>query len=346
MFLCNLESSHPGSTSLLKQGAVSVARSFIPGNRADVDKTMEETFMRHAKSKGGSGTGITGILTNPEAYQRWVRTTHARSQYVNAMLNMADMQESGANDHRDLSTSEIKKSEKYTSSTMEAIESFLNPFTIGNKDKLYILSSGQAATEDIAKDVLRADDVGKEARNAFIENRLKQNRDFFEPVKRMYLKTLGGMNKRLRTRSSDNKVVQYKQQGNVAFHLFLKCQKLGIQLNLAELVHYPMTPVPYSIATADGFLCKTDKSKAFHHLMKDQENAAEPPWNETLTVFDGNATFYALRDLPSNFQLICQKVFDVMTSRGDVVFSTDNYMPDSIKVIHYEWYIHVHLEYY
>lgn len=45
MFLCNIESSHPGATSLLKQGAISIARSFIPGNRADVDKTMEETFM-------------------------------------------------------------------------------------------------------------------------------------------------------------------------------------------------------------------------------------------------------------------------------------------------------------
>lgn len=64
MQLCNIETSHPGATELMKQGAISVARSFIPGNRSDVDKTMEETFMRHAKSGGSSGAGITGILTN------------------------------------------------------------------------------------------------------------------------------------------------------------------------------------------------------------------------------------------------------------------------------------------
>ena len=94
---------------------------------------MEETFLRHAKSQGGSGTGISGILTNPEAYEHWIRTTHARSQYVNSMLNMADMQRSNTHEHRDLRQSEIKRSEKHTTSAMEAVESFLNPFAVETK---------------------------------------------------------------------------------------------------------------------------------------------------------------------------------------------------------------------
>lgn len=142
------------------------------------------------------------------------------------------------------------------------------------------------------------------------------------------------MNKKLIMKSSDNKVVQYKQQGSIIFHLFLKCQQLGIQVKLDELVQYSMTPVPYSIATADGFLCKTNKSKTFHHLVKAQEDAAELPWNETLTIYDGNAFFYLMKYLPSNFHLICQKVFDVMSKRGDTIFSTDSYVPSSIKVGH------------
>ena len=106
-------------------------------------------------------------------------------------------------------------------------------------------------------------------------------------------KTLVHMNKKLTMKSSDNKVVQYKQQGNIIFHLFLKCQQLSIQVKLDELVQYPMTPVKYSIATADGFLCNTNKSKTFHQLVKDQEDAAELPWNETLTIYDGKACFYS-----------------------------------------------------
>ena len=93
---------------------------------------------------------------------------------------------------------------------MEAEDNFLSPFTVENKDKLYIPFSGQAGTEDIAKDVLRADDTGKEARDAFIENQLKRSTNFFEPVKHLNLKSLGRMNKRSHTTSSDNKVVQCK----------------------------------------------------------------------------------------------------------------------------------------
>ena len=70
---------------MLRAGAISVARSYVPGNRCAVDKTIEETFMKLAKSHGGSGgcgAGLTGILTNFNAYQRWVKTTHERAQYV------------------------------------------------------------------------------------------------------------------------------------------------------------------------------------------------------------------------------------------------------------------------
>ena len=238
MLLCNIETSHPGATELLKLGAISVARSFIPGNCSDVDKTMEETFMRHAKSRGGSGTGITGILTNQEAYQRWVRTTHARFRFVNSMLNIADMQQSESHEHRDLRPTEITRSQMNTTKTIEAIRSFLNPFTVDIKDKLLILSSGQAATDDIESDVLRAEKVGTAARDEFIEERLQNNKDFFEPIKRQNLKTLGRMSKKT-IKSLDNKVLQFKQQGNVAFQLFLRCQQLGIQVKLEELVKFP-----------------------------------------------------------------------------------------------------------
>ena len=92
---------------------------------------------------------------------------------------------------------------------------------------------------------------------------MKNKKDFFEPIKRQNLKTLGRMNKKTTMKSLDKKVVQFKQQGNVAFQLFLRCQQLGIQVKLADLVKFPMTPVPYSLATADGFFCKTDKSTTF-----------------------------------------------------------------------------------
>ena len=46
-YLSNIDVSHPGASDLIKRGAMSVACLFIPGNHCAVDKTMEETFMRH-----------------------------------------------------------------------------------------------------------------------------------------------------------------------------------------------------------------------------------------------------------------------------------------------------------
>ena len=192
---------------------------------------------------------MSGILSNQDAYQRWVRTTHARSQYVIATLNMADMltdNQSGTM-HRDVRPAEILKSEKCVKKAQEAVESFLNPFMVEDHDKLVSLSSGASATPDIATDVLRAEKAGKEAREAFIKDRLEKNDNFFEPIKRLNLKTLGNMNKQMKVTTASNKVIQYKQQGNIVFQLFVKSQSQGLQLDLKELMTYPLTPVPFSI---------------------------------------------------------------------------------------------------
>ena len=182
IFLANLEETHPGAVELLKRGAMSVARSFIPGNRCAVDKTMEETFMRHAKSRSGSGSGsgITGIAGNYDAYQRWVRTTHEGSKYVELTLFMADMltdTESGTW-HRDLRPAEIQKSEERVSETIDAIMGFMDPFCIDDKEHLYCVSSGARVPSENEPDILNAEDRGKVARETFITEGLKSMTSF------------------------------------------------------------------------------------------------------------------------------------------------------------------------
>ena len=58
----NIEENHPYAEALLKRRATSVARSLIRGNQCAVDKTIEETFTKNAKSRGRMGGGGTGLL--------------------------------------------------------------------------------------------------------------------------------------------------------------------------------------------------------------------------------------------------------------------------------------------
>ena len=82
--------------------------------------------MKHAKSHGGaggSGAGLTGLLTNYDSYQRWVRTTQERSKYRQATLSMADMltgSETGFV-HTDVRQSQILKGEKSVNHAKDAV---------------------------------------------------------------------------------------------------------------------------------------------------------------------------------------------------------------------------------
>ena len=85
------------------------------------------------------------------------------------------------------------------------------------KYQLVILSSGAAASADVTNDVLRAEAVGQEAKYEFVDSGLKTGGDFFQPVKCLNLKTLADMNKKVTLTTSKNKVLQYENQGNIAF---------------------------------------------------------------------------------------------------------------------------------
>ena len=53
-----------------------MAQSFCLSSHAAIDKTMEETFMRHAKSDR-MGTGISGIYMNYGNYQCLICSANA-----------------------------------------------------------------------------------------------------------------------------------------------------------------------------------------------------------------------------------------------------------------------------
>ena len=130
----------------------SVARSLTPGNRSAVDKTMEETFMKHAKSRGGTAAGIVGLTKNYEAYQRSVRTSHERVKYVQRVLELTGLQKSEETDniHREIGATAIRKSEDSVQRAMTAIESFTNPFSV-EASRLVSLSSGATVPPEVEK---------------------------------------------------------------------------------------------------------------------------------------------------------------------------------------------------
>ena len=93
-----------------------------------------------------------------------------------------------------------------------------------------------------------------------------KKQDIFEPITRMNLKSFVYVNKTVKVLTSKNKLIEYKQQGYIAFKLLVQSQSLEEKIGMKELMTYPFTPIPYSTGTADAMLLKTEKSKEGFHF--------------------------------------------------------------------------------
>ena len=180
--------------------------------------------------------------------------------------------------------------------------------------------------------MLGAEETGEKAKEEFIKERLLKKVDFFEPIKRKNLKTVADKNEIAKVLTTRNKISEYKHQGNIAFRLLVQSQCQEEKISMTKLMTYPLTPIPYSIGTAaDGLLLKADKAKGFHYITKGVENESSTPSDSTLVIYDGNAMFYCLNDVPNNFKQISLRLLAVTNKGFDVVFSTDVCLENSIK---------------
>ena len=81
--------------------------------------------------------------------------------------------------HKDTRKAKTKQSEEDTNNVVKAINSFINPFEVEDKDVLYCVSSGAAANEGVFQDLLNADELEKRAQNEFITDRLVNKKKSF-----------------------------------------------------------------------------------------------------------------------------------------------------------------------
>ena len=78
-----------------------------------------------------------------------------------------------------------------------------------DKEHLYSLASGAPAAPDVEFDVLRAEAAGKKSKEAFIQDRFVSGSSeelFFEPIKKLKLKTMDASNKTVKLTASQGKV--------------------------------------------------------------------------------------------------------------------------------------------
>lgn len=110
-------------------------------------------------------------------------------------------------------------------------------------------------------------------------------------------------------------------------------------MDLSEVFQYSLGPLPWSLASVDGSLGKTNKSKLLESLTKDIEPVEDVPPTSAIIV-DGMAILQSLKPIPDTFEEPAITVFHRTVPRTSLArridFITDRYPEVSRKNLEME----------
>ena len=189
-----------------------------------------------------------------------------------------------------------------------------DPFT-HDSDALLNIATGVVLPEDVAQTLLHSTEKGRQQMSDFIEKRINSNSvGFWEPIPNMKIKTFSSANKKIHAKSSD-KLVTVNADRDLFGRLLIVSNTR--QICLKDVLSFELSPVPYSLANADGSLRKGVKSVLCSILEKDvnviQRLTASP--NPTVVIIDGMAVIQMSKSAgASTFGELSEKYYSIFTA--------------------------------
>lgn len=284
--MTNLSNTHPEADHFLKSGGFSVQWSTCPFARVAADMAIEQSINRATKTQGG----IIGFSRDPAAVQRWVLTAHERAEVTDVCLQQCGLDTDAteaANVHKECQTTRIVHDERDVVRVMSTVATFVNPFVTSEGNaypKLVSLSSCTEASDTAAADLLNAQQHGMKEFKAFAHGRLTSSppaAKFHDPIKKLKLETFAV--KRATASGRLGRVASILRADHSVFSRIALVAQTR-EMNLREVLSYPLGPYPWSLATLSGTLMKTSKSALLPLLTTDVTAPAVSPSSSVLLL--------------------------------------------------------------
>ena len=171
---------------------------------------------------------------------------------------------SSSEKYKPLCPSQILIGEKLAAEVMRVLEEeYINPFSIlVAEDCLFNLSSGISTNDQLADEILNTSKLGKEMAMKFAAERLMMNgkKKFYDVLPKTRFAAF-------KMTAKSTKVKKNKKQRTIEVNrdilswLVNLSVRSGMVINYEKAMEYPLSPVPLSIATAEGGRCTTSMSK-------------------------------------------------------------------------------------
>ena len=211
-------------------------------------------------------------------------------------------------------------------------DTWRNPFAIPGEE-LCSISTGASPPQDVVLDLCDAEQKGKLAYERFVTERLHEDGrgKFFGRIPRLRLKSFASILSR--------KCVKVKEKElmlKIDRHLFGKMAIIAQtrQLNMKDVLTHPLGPVPWALATSEGFLRKTSKASLANELEKLSLPTEDLP-STSASIIDAMSIVQKTKGRHKTFSDLSDAIFRKILAEGscsnriDVVF--DVYRDQSIK---------------
>ena len=235
--------------------------------------------------------------------------------------------------HKESGSACKRRDEEDVQKVMEVISQRRNPFETA--DNLVSLSSDSITSSALKEDLLKAEEKGKSALVSFVQDRLTNSAvGFFETLPRL---KLGKFREVKKTVNQGGKSFVLQANRNLFARLLVIGQSR--QIDLRDLLTHELGPVPWSLATYNGSLAKTNKS-VLAKLLEDGVEILPNLTNASAVIVDAMAQLKILPRIPDCFidlaDLILSAVIKQAGEARRIDFVADQYPSVSIKNIERE----------
>lgn len=270
--------------------------------------------------------GIIGFATTEGTVQRWVLSSHVAAKVRADMEEDLGMRKQ-ISKPKELQKTRMEIDENKVQTCYETIKQWQPIFQ--SSGAIVSLSSGVNASEDVQKDLLRAETVGKEKSELFINDRIRNNDvDFYDVIPKNQLKTFTTIKKtKVKIKGKD---VIIKADRDFFARLTVLQEKRDISTR--DLLQYSLGPIAWSLAEEDGNIYKSDKSNLFNTLAEKIETLETIP-KKSARIYDGMCIIQQLPSGLETFGELSKTVLNRITSNDSehIYFVTDQYWKNSIK---------------
>ena len=322
--LLMLQDTHPETYEEFQRGLFSIRRTKKPFFGSPIDLTLEQTINNDAASQR---SGISSITNSISARQRWAESHYLRMSVINDVLEEAGMKKKEDITYK-LRPDVIRKDNECVSKLRGMIKENLNPFNMDDKEHLYNIATGKSVSKQTEDFLLHVLEIGNKERIKFINECIARPERFEQRIKRQNLHTFATEGGKKKLTSKDGKL----EETCLIRDLFGSILYVSLEkkVDMAEVLTYPLTPVPLSLSHVDGTMLKTDKSKLYS-VLEPNKKSDPPVANET--VIDASFFLYLQLNLPSTFGGVARAILSkVMNHNGSVIhYVTDKWLSPSIK---------------